>query len=344
VSAGDWDQDGDMDLFVGERLKPFALGTPVSGRLLENDGAGTFSDVTRERAPGLSDSGMFTGSGFGDIDGDGDLDLITAGEWAPIRVLLNQRSQTGEATFTEATEQAGLGVSNGWWNQVLLTDWDSDGHLDIIGLNHGLNSRFRASQEQPASLWVGDFDGNGSTEQILTTYNGDQAYPMVLRHNLVDQLPGLKRKYLKYEAYKEQTIEDIFTPEERARGNQLMAYTLASTVYWGNGDGTFTAQELPMAAQLAPMYAGVLHQVDGQGTPELILGGNLYGVKPEAGRYDASFGEVLQLGPGRAIRALPATQTGVKVDGQIRQLLPLSSTRLLILRNDKTPIRLKLNK
>jgi hypothetical protein len=338
VSAADWDDDGDVDVFVGERLRPFAVGMPVSGRMLQNDGSGGFTDVTEELAPSLPNSGMFTGSEFADIDGDGDMDLITAGEWASIRVFTNQLTETGAATFTETTTQAGLGRSNGWWNEVLVTDWDGDGHLDLIGLNHGLNSRFRASDEQPASLWVSDFDGNGSVEQILTTYNGEESYPMVLRHNLVDQLPGLKRKYLKYEAYKEQTIEDIFTREELERATELTAYTLASTVWWGSAEGTFTAQELPMQAQLSPMYAGATFQIDEQGNTELILGGNLYGVKPEAGRYDASFGAVLKLGEGRSIQTIPSQESGLKVEGQIRQILPLNQQEFVILRSNQEAI------
>ena len=57
----------------------------------------------------------------------------------------------------------------------MVTDWDGDGYVDLIGLNHGLNSRFRASTDQPARLWVSDFDENGSVEQILTTYNGQDS-------------------------------------------------------------------------------------------------------------------------------------------------------------------------
>ena len=107
--------------------------------------------------------------------------------------------ETQEAVFKEATEQSGLGSRMGGGMRYWLADWDGDGYVDLIGLNHGLNSRFRASTDQPARLWVSAiFDENGSVEQILTTYNGQDSYPMVLRHNLVEQLPGLKRKYLKY--------------------------------------------------------------------------------------------------------------------------------------------------
>jgi hypothetical protein len=336
VSAGDIDGDGDMDLFVGERLKPFALGTPVSGRILQNDGSGSFTDITQTAAPELLNSGMFTGSAFGDIDGDGDVDLITAGEWAPVRIQQND----GTGSFSERQ----LPGSNGWWNELIVSDWDGDGNLDIIALNHGLNSRFRASKEQPATLWVSDFDGNGSTEQILTTYNGEQAYPMVLRHDLVNQLPGLKRKYLKYESYKGQTIEDIFTPEQLEAATELKAYTLASTVWWGNGDGTFSeGQELPWQAQLSPMYAGALIDLDGQANKELILGGNLYGVKPEAGRYDASNGVVLRVDANRNIEVLSPQESGFKVDGEVRQILSFTN-QLLILRSDDSAQVFSLNR
>ena len=335
VSAADWDADGDIDVFVGERLQPFAVGKPVSGRLLENDGAGNFMDVTQQYAPRLLHSGMFTGSVFMDIDHDGDQDLITSGEWSPIRVFRNQLMETQEAVFKETTEQSGLGESNGWWNEVLVTDWDGDGYVDLIGLNHGLNSRFRASTDQPARLWVSDFDENGSVEQILTTYNGQDSYPMVLRHNLVEQLPGLKRKYLKYASYKEQTIQDIFEEDVLARATQLTAYTLASTVWWGGEDGTFIAQELPVAVQLSPMYAALMVNMQGFDRPALIVGGNLYGVKPEAGRYDASIGTVLELGPNREITALSSQESGLHVEGQIRQIVPYNDTEFVILRNNQ---------
>ena len=341
VAAGDWDGDGDIDLFVGERLRPFAYGRAVDAHLLVNDGTGVFEDKTASFAPELTASGLYTGGQWADVDGDGDLDLITAGEWSPIRVYANQQAQTGRAQLEEVTAEAGLEPYSGWWNQVLVADLDGDGDEDIVGLNHGLNSRFRASFERPASLWVSDFDGNGSTEQVLSTWNGEDAYPMVLRHDLVNQLPGLKKKYLKYEAYKGQTVHDIFTPEQLERAEHLEARSLESAVFWNDGSGRFSRQVLPQPVQYAPMYAAALMQADRQGARELFVGGNLWEVKPEAGRYDASKGVVLQLEEStHSWRALDHRQSGLEEQGQIRGMVVLQTPngpQLLIGINNDQP-------
>ena len=332
VAAADWDGDGDMDLFVGERLRPFSYGRPVDGRLLVNDGQGNFEDRTKELAPGLQASGLYTGASWADVNGDGDLDLVAVGEWMPVRVFANRKTESGQAYLEEITDQAGLGDSQGWWNQVLVEDLDGDGDADILGLNHGRNSRFRATRGHPVSLWVGDFDGNGSTEQVLSVWNGEGSYPMVLRHDLVDRLPGLKKKYLKYEAYKEQAVEDIFTEEQLSRVRRLQAGTLESMVYWNDGEGHFSGRALPVQAQLAPMYAAAT--LEGN---RIVLGGNLWGVKPEAGRYDASYGAMLEVSEDGTYRYIAPGQSGFHVNGQVRQLLKAGS-QLIVLRNNQQPL------
>lgn len=333
VSVADVDGDGDLDLFVGERLRPFGFGQLVSGRLLINDGTGIFTDQTETYAPELSRSGMFTGSSFADVDGDGDPDLISSQEWGTIRLFLNNNGK-----FTEATKDSGLDEKPGWWNEVLTGDFDDDGNLDILALNHGLNSRFRATPEHPASLWVGDFDGNSQIEHLISVWNGEASYPMVLRHNLIGQLPGLKRKYLKYESYKEQTIQDIFEPEQLERATEFQVIELASLIWWGDGKGHFNPQKLPMEAQLAPMYAAA--QISEN---EVVLGGNLWEVKPEAGRYDASFGVMLRINKNREIEAIPAKQSGFKVHGQVRGILNVSENSVVVARNNQTPVWFQLN-
>ncbi len=346
VAAGDWDADGDIDLFVGERLRPFAYGYPVDGRLLENDGQGGFRDVSERWAPGLAGAGLITAARWVDIDGDGDLDLVVAGEWMPVRVFANRRAEGGEPVLEEVTAGAGLAGTHGWWNQLLAGDLDGDGDTDLVGLNHGLNSRFRASAERPVRLRVGDFDDNGSIEQIISVWNGDRAYPMALRHNLVEQLPGMAGKYPSYASYAGQTVEDMLTAAQLEESLALEATTLASTVFWNDGQGGFTPEALPAAAQLAPMYGGLVAQLDGQGPPELLLGGNLWEVKPEVGRYDASWGAALALGED-GYRSLPATRSGFIVEGPVRGIHRVTTPqgpRLLVVRNDTTPVWFRLNR
>jgi len=340
VAAADWDGDGDTDLFVGERLRPFAYGYPVDGRLLENDGNGKFRDVTARWAPGLAGAGLITAARWVDIDGDGDPDLVVAGEWMPVRVFANRRSESGEPALQEVTDRSGLGATHGWWNELLAVDLDGDGDQDLVGLNHGLNSRFRASAERPVRMRVGDFDGNGSIEQIISVWNGEQAYPMALRHNLIEQLPGLAGKYPSYASYAGQTVEDMFTPAQLEQALSLQASTLASTVFWNDGQGGFTPEALPAGAQRAPMYGGLAAQLDGDGPPELLLGGNLWEVKPEVGRYDASWGAALQLG-GDGYQALPTARSGFIVAGPVRGIHRVNTPagpRLLVVRNDTTPV------
>jgi hypothetical protein len=145
-----------------------------------------------------------------DYDKDGKQDLVITGEYMPVRIFHND----GKGKLDETTNNAGLQNTNGWWNRIAVADINNDGYPDIIAANHGLNSRFKATQQKPVCMYVNDFAGNGTTQQIVTCYNGDSAYPMLLRHDLVGVIPALKKRYLKYESYKDQTIEDIFTKEQ----------------------------------------------------------------------------------------------------------------------------------
>jgi len=245
VKAADYDQDGDIDLFVGVRLEPFRYGVPMNGYLLNNDGKGNFENVTGRFAPGLMNLGMITDALWADIDGDKDLDLIVVGEWMPISVFVNEQGK-----FVNRTKENGLFNSNGWWNTIEKADVDHDGDMDFIAGNHGLNSRFRASVEKPVTMYVSDFDKNGSIEQIICTYSGEKSYPMVLRHDLIQQMPNLKKKYLKYESYKDQTITDIFTEEQLKDAIKLEAFDFSSSVAINDGTGKFTLKPLPVDAQL----------------------------------------------------------------------------------------------
>jgi hypothetical protein len=315
ITAADYDGDGDIDLFVGVRLKPFSYGFPCKGYILQNNGKGIFVDVTALVAPELLKAGMVTDAKWVDYDKDGRPDLVLAGDYMPIRIFHNEPGR-----FKEVTETVGLAKTNGWWNRLAIADLNGDGFPDIIAGNHGLNSRFRASEAKPITCYAGDFDENGTVEQIVCCYNGGKQYPMALRHDLVAALPFLKKKYLRYEDYKEQTIEDIFTKEQLDKAIKLDAYELQSCIFLSNGKGGFTKKTLPTEAQFSTVYGIKTGDFDHDGIQDLLIGGNFYQSKPEAGIYDASYGLLLK-GDGKGgLVPVPATRSGFFVKGAVRDI------------------------
>jgi len=342
VKASDYDGDGDQDLFVGVRVLTFSYGAPMNGYILNNDGQGKFKNVTNEIAPALKSVGMITDGVWEDIDGDKDLDLLVIGEYMPITVFINDAGK-----FTNRTSEAGLSKSNGWWNRIEASDLDHDGDIDFVVGNHGLNSRFRASPERPVCMYVNDFDQNGTVEQVICTYNGTKSYPMVLRHDLVKQIPSLKKKYLKYENYKDQTITDIFTPEQVGSALKLDAYELSTCILLNGGQGKFTLKPLPYEAQISPVYGIEILDLNGDGHQDILLGGNLYKAKPEVGRYDASYGVCLN-GDGKGnFKSVLAKDSGLKMDGEVRDMVVLKTPQgelILASRNNDSILAFKKTK
>jgi enediyne biosynthesis protein E4 len=336
VTASDYDNDGDLDLFVGVRSHPFSYGEPMNGYILNNNGRGEFTNVTPTIATGLNKIGMITDAAWADVDNDKDIDLIVVGEYMPATIFIQDKGK-----FTNSTLASGLEGSKGWWNCIEASDLDNDGDIDFVAGNHGLNSRFRASKEKPVTMWVNDFDQNGSVEQIICTYEGDKSYPLVLRHDLIAQIPSLKKKYLKYESYKDQTIQDIFTPEQLKSAIKLEVNNLASSVFLNDGSGKFTGVPLPVEAQFSPVYAILIDDLDKDGKKDILLGGNLYRAKPEVGRYDASYGTFLK-GDGKGnFKTVLNRDCGLKIDGEVRDIKKIkigNKNIILVARNNDTPV------
>jgi hypothetical protein len=336
VSAGDYDGDGDQDLFVGVRLKPFAYGYPCKGYILENDGRGRFTDVTKKVCPELETAGMITDGAWFDYDKDGKPDLVVTGEYMPVRIFRNENRKS----LKEVTNSVGMAKSNGWWNRLEVADVNGDGYADLIAGNHGENSRFRCSGDKPVEMYVSDFDDNGSVEQVLTCYNGDSSYPMALRHDLVNVLPYLKKKYLKYEAYQRQQIDDIFTAEQLKKAFRLEAYEMRSCVWLNDGKGKFEKKPLPKEAQLSVMYGVSARDYDGDGKTDILLGGNFYESKPEVGIYDASYGLLLKGdGTGNFV-SVPAEKSGINIKGAVRDIKPIKVGKkmmIFIAKNNAAP-------
>ncbi|MGE5419321.1 MAG: VCBS repeat-containing protein [Chloroflexota bacterium] len=335
VRAADFDNDGTEELFVGIRLKPFAYGVPVNGYILENDGKGNLRNVTDEIAPGLTASGMIRDMSWADVDGDKDQDILIAGDWMPLKVFLNEGGRFRE------TKTAFDSTTSGWWNCITTGDLDNDGDIDFVAGNHGLNSRFKATGQKPVSMYINDFDMNGAVEQIVCTFDGDISYPVPLKHDLVNQIPELMRKYPKYEMYKDQKIDDIFSPAQLKNSIRLQADLLETSVFLNDGNGNFTRVILPDEVQFSPVYAAIINDFNGDGNPDILMGGNMYNAKPEVGRYDAGYGYFLAGdGTGR-FRYIPPKSTGCYLDGETRGLLLLKGLKgdLLVVARNNGPVK-----
>jgi hypothetical protein len=337
VSGADFDLDGDIDLFVGGRVRFREYGRPQHGYLLENDGKGIFQDVTAALAPELRKIGMIRDAVFGDVDGDKRPDLVLTGEWMPVSVFMNK----GDG-FRNATKEVGLANYLGWWNRLYADDLDGDGDMDFVVGNLGLNSRFRASVKEPITCYINDFDKNGTIEQITTTYNQGSAYPMVLWHDLVTQVPSLKKNFLKYEDYQLKSMEEIFSVDRVNSSLRLSVNTLESVALI-NDSGTFTVKPLPREAQLSPVYAIYSHDFNDDGIQDILLGGNLLEVKPEIGRYDASYGTLL-LGKGDgSFSSASNVSSNLFLNGQVRDIVGIRPNLLLVVRNNAPVQILRVN-
>lgn len=323
VRAADVDGDGDLDLFAGMSLVPGHYGQTTQSFILENDGKGQFTPAINKHR-GLTTARSVSDAAWADMDGDGDPDLVVCAEWEPVRVIINKKGR-----LTTVLNAPGLANTEGWWNCLLLEDLNGDGKTDIVAGNHGLNSRFKAGENTPMELFVDDFDQNGQQEAILCQFWGDRAYPVVQRNDLVKQMPVFKKRYLKFENYAGQTIQDVLTEEQRKNALFKKAVTLQSAVFWNLGGGKFEKQDLPLEAQISPVFSIATTILHGQ--KALVLGGNEERCKPETGIYLASRGVVLLLDSERKWHAIPGRESGLSLTGAVRDLAFLKTNHGTVL-------------
>ena len=327
--AADWDGDGDEDLFVGGQVLPGRYPFSPRSYLLRNEG-GQFIDATAELAPELEKPGMISDAAFADFDGDGDPDLLLAGEWTPLRLFANAGGR-----FIEQSADAGLSKSNGWWCSLKVADLDGDGDPDIVAGNIGENNKFHPSEEKPLHVYAYDFDHNGSLDIVLSkTLKNMERVPVRGRQCSSEQMPFIKEKFPSYRSFATADLEEIYTPEELDSALHLEAYTFSSRLWINDGKGHFEARKLPVEAQVSPVYGIVARDLNADGHIDLIVAGNRYGSEVETPRYDAGWGVVL-LGDGRGgFEALDAQESGFYAGGNLHSLtdvyLPGSRTLLII--------------
>ncbi len=283
VAAGDFNGDGKPDLFVGGRLTPRDYPYPARSYILRNDG-GHFTDVTSEVAPELAQPfGMITAAVWIDYDGDGRLDLVTAGEWMPLQFWHNNGKKLVPVSV-------GLPPTRGWWWSLAAADLNHDGHPDLVAGNVGLNFMYTTSPQSRFGVYAADFTGNQTTDIVLTQEIGGTEYPLFGRARLGPSIYPVALAVPSYAAFATASMTQLFGANTLQRALHYQTDTFASLYLQNNGNGTFTAVPLPNLAQISPIRGILAHDVDGDGNLDLIVAGNLFDTEPNTTPADAGNG------------------------------------------------------
>ena len=315
AAAADIDNDGDLDVYVGGRTTPAHYPFAPRSFLLVNDGNGYFADGTQALAPEAMGPGLVTDIRFTDLDGDKDPDLIVVGEWMKVTWFRNDGGH-----FVDASKDAGLNDTHGWWYSVAVADVNEDGHPDIIGGNLGWNSKFHGTKDRPIHVYWADFDDNGRHDIVLAKEKNGKQLPVRGRECSSQQCPMILEKFPTYAQYANSDLAGIYTQEKLSSALHLQAEMMLSTVFINDGKGHFTPRALPMLAQVAPINAIIPMDIDGDKHIDLVCVGNNWGAEVETARYDAGTGLVLR-GDGKGgFSPLPIIRTGFFAWGNAKDL------------------------
>ncbi|MHA4811917.1 VCBS repeat-containing protein [Flavitalea flava] len=346
VRAADFDQDGDLDLFVSGRVDPGHYPRPVSSFIFRNDsknGHIRFTDVTASVAPNLNTIGMVCDAIWTDFDNDGWPDLVLAGEWMSPTFIKNEKG-----IFKNVTAASGLSDHTGFWNSIIAGDFDNDGDMDYIIGNLGQNSFYKASAQFPVRVYGGDFDKNGIYDMIPSLYLPDREgsmkeFPAESRDDLLRQMNAMRKKFPDYKSYGLATMDQVLTPEERKGALILQATDFQTCLFRNDGNGRFTRIPLPGQAQLSIINGMVAEDFDGDGKLDLVLSGNDFGTEVSVGRYDALNGLCLK-GDGKGnFTPLSILESGLYLPGNQKALVKLRSAGgkcLLAASQNKGPLQI----
>ena len=328
----DYNEDGKVDLFIGGRSVPQNYGANASSYILENIGTGKFTDVTAKAAPSFINLGMVTGAVYVDIDNDKKNELIITGDW-----MYTHTYKLDKGKFIE--QKNGLEQQLGWWQSITSTDVDNDGDNDLIIGNIGDNFYLKPTIEAPTTLWLNDFDQNGTLEKVISKTVNGKDIPIFTKREITDQLPYLKKMNLKHGDYANKTIQDLFAEKLKTTSAKKVNYS-SSIIAINNGKGNFTIRELPLLAQLSSIENINIVDVNNDGYKDLITTGNYFDLLPQFCRIDASYGNVFINDSKGNFITLPANRNGLFLNGETKdaKIIKVKNKNcILFLQNQNKP-------
>jgi hypothetical protein len=335
VYNADFDKDGKQDLLVLGRQIPGQYPAPANSYLLMNRSTETevvFVDETKKRSKDFLNLGMATSAVITDFDNDSWLDIIIVGEWMPIKVFKNMKTE-----FKEVSSEMGLNNdTTGWWWSIKEGDFDNDGDIDFIVGNNGLNYKYKATENETFDIYVNDFDNNKKEDIVLSYYSEGEQVPVRGRSCSSQQIPGIKKKFKNYNSFSEANLVDVYTKEALESSLHYQVKSFAS-IYLENKDGQFIIHQLPIEAQLSSINQIIVDDYDNDGNLDALIAGNLYVSEVETPRNDASFGTLLK-GNGKGdFVAIKPSESGVFIKGDTKNLAEITvkgQKYIIVAKND----------
>jgi len=280
----DFDNDGDLDLIVGNRVEAQQYPTPSKSVLLENKN-GKLIDVTSKFAQAVENFGIVNDIEVKDINNDGWQDLLLVGEWTGVGIFENVKGNFEQTASQELLNKLG------WWQSITDLGNDKNGNLRFLIGNFGTNNKYKVSDKKPLKVFVNDFNGNGKNDMVLSyDYNG-RLVPFRGKECSTEQAPHLADKFPSYSLFANASIRDVYGSKIDS-ALQFEINDLQSYILTISEDG-FNLEALPKEAQYLPINDALAKDLNQDGFKELILIGNTYNMEVESPRMDFSSAIVL---------------------------------------------------
>ena len=333
ITKIDFDKDGDLDIIVGNRIKPQQFPIHEPSIIYQNNN-GVFTNVTRLVAPEFEDFGIVNKVITTDFNNDGWDDFIAVGEWTSVGMFLNNNG-----VFENIAGKNGLDKEIGWWFNVTETDINNDGNKDYLLGNVGKNIKFKVSVDKPLRVYADDFDDNGTNDLVLSYKYNNIFVPARGRECTSLQMPFIAEKIPTFNEFANSSLQDIYgeglnTAYER-EVNQFNSMLLIN-----NGDGTFKKVILPIMAQTMPILDAASIDYNNDGFEDLVIVGNIYNTEVETPRLDNPYGLILVSNTKNGYNVVEPKESGFYLSGNAKSVetVSINGKSYIIVANNNSSI------